>query len=301
LENVLITGGSGFIGRRLVNAIDGNIRILSRNQSVNLETVICNLGFEPIPDNALKNIHTVIHLAGVAHNKFSEEKNEDFFFKVNVKATLELANLAVKSGVKKFIFISSVKAGGRSNNAACGNEEDQFKPEGIYGKTKREAEIELLKISKKSELNVSIIRPSLVCGPGVKGNLKLLLKGIRSGWFPPLPVTQNKRSIVHVDDLVRAILLIASDDRSNGEIYIVTDDEAYSSTEIYSILCRLVGKPIPKWSVPKVFFDIASLCSSNIKYKVEKLLGDEYYSSKKLKKLGFKTQRKLDDMNETIF
>jgi len=130
---------------------------------------------------------------------------EDLYQKVNTNATVMLAKLAVSSGVKRFVFISSVKAGGISTQRVCASEKDHGgDPEGIYGKTKREAELKLLKIGEESGMHVSIIRPSLVYGPNVKGNLQLILSG--KGWFPPLPETNNKRSMIHVDDLVRAIL-----------------------------------------------------------------------------------------------
>jgi len=150
-------------------------------------------------------------------------------------------------------------------------------------------------------MHVSIIRPSLVYGPNVKGNLQLMLSGIKKGWFPPLPETGNKRSMIHVDDLVRAILLVADDDRANGEIFIATDGTPHSSRYIYNAMCSALDKSIPKWSVPKILFDMASLVNPRIKYKLNKLLGDECYSSAKLEALGFKAKKTLKDMNETSF
>ena len=212
-------------------------------------------------------------------------------------ATVRLAKLAVKSNVKRFVFISSVKAGeGGVSNIKCMNDS-----EGVYGKTKREAEIELLKIGKESGMHVSIIRPSLVYGPNVKGNLALMLSGIKKGWFPPLPETGNKRSMIHVDDLVRAILLVADDDGANGEIFTATDGNPHSSRDIYNAMCSVLDRPIPKWSIPKFLFDMVSLTNPRIKYKLNKLLGDECYSSAKLEALGFKAQKTLKDMNETDF
>ena len=150
-------------------------------------------------------------------------------------------------------------------------------------------------------MHISIIRPSLVYGPGVKGNLQLMLSGIKKGWFPPLPENGNKRSMIHVDDLVRAIFLVANDDRTNGEIFIATDGRPYSSREIYSTMCNIVGRSVPKWSMPKFLFNMVAIISLKIRYKVDKLLGDECYSSKRLKALGFKAQRTLKEMNETDF
>jgi len=297
----LITGATGFIGRKLANVVDGEIRVLSRKNQSNYETVVCDLQTEEIPDDALEGIDTVFHLAGFAHDMRDADKIADLYYKVNVGTIVQLANLAVKSGVKRFVFVSSVKAGGAPAPGTCTNEKDQKEIEDVYGKTKREAELKLLEIGRASGMHVSIIRPALVYGPNVKGNLQLMLSGIERGWFPPLPETGNRRSMIHVDDLVRAILLVANDSRANGEIFIATDGELYSSREIYETMCGLLNKQIPQWSVPKFLFDIAALMSANVRYKVNKLLGDECYTSEKLQLIGFKAQKSLSAMNETSF
>ena len=302
--NALVTGGTGFIGsRHIINLVsnDINVRLLSRRKVEGFETVICDFQSDSIPNDALLGIDLVFHIAGFSHDMRDENQIKDLYQKVNIDATVALAKLAVKSGVKKFIFVSSVKAGGVTILRQCTKETDQGKPDGVYGKTKREAELKLLAIGRESGMHVSIIRPSLVYGPDVKGNLKLMLSGIKKGWFPPLPEMGNRRSMIHVDDLVRAILLVAEDKRANGEIFIATDGVTYSSHEIYDSMCGVAGKSVPKWSVPKILFDLASLASPRIKYKINKLLGDECYSSTKLEALGFKAKKSLKDMNETSF
>ena len=299
-----ITGGSGFIGQRLIAALKcsgDELRVLSRAEHPSYKTIVCDLQSEVIPGHALNNVNTVFHLAGFAHDMRDADKIADLYYKVNTGATVQLANLAVKSGVKRFVFVSSVKAGGAPPLETCANEMDQKETEDVYGKTKREAELKLLEIGRVSGMHVSIIRPSLVYGPDAKGNLQLMLSGIEKGWFPPLPETGNRRSMIHVDDLVQAILLVAEEKRSNGEIFVATDGTPYSSREIYNAMCGVTGKLIPKWSVPKILFDIASLVSPRIKYKINKLLGDECYSSAKLEALGFKAKKSLKDMNETDF
>ena len=299
-----VTGGSGFIGQRLTVALKqlgGEIRALSREEQSDYDTIVCDLQSEVIPDQALNNVNTVFHLAGFAHDIRDASKISDLYYKVNVSATVQLANLAVKSGVKRFVFVSSVKAGGDPPIGTCANEKDQRNAEDVYGRTKREAELKLLEIGQVSGMHVSIIRPSLVYGPDVKGNLQLMLSGIGKGWFPPLPETGNRRSMIHVDDLVRAILLVAEDKRANGEIFIATDGTPHSSRYIYNAMCSALDKSIPKWSVPKILFDMASLVNPRIKYKLNKLLGDECYSSAKLEALGFKAKKTLKDMNETSF
>ena len=304
--NILLTGGTGFIGQRFLQyltILEHSVHILSRDHVKNYRTTYCDFLKDTMPEELFSSnsIDTVFHLAGFSHDMRDADKIAGLYYKVNVGATVQLANLAVKSGVKRFVFVSSVKAGGAPPLGTCANEKDQKETEDVYGKTKREAELKLLEIGKESGMHVSIVRPALVYGPDVKGNLQLMLSGIERGWFPPLPETGNRRSMIHVDDLVRAILLVAEEKRANGEIFIATDGVPHSSREIYNAMCGVIGKPVPKWSVPKIFFDIASLMSPRIKYKINKLLGDECYSSAKLEALGFKAKKSLQDMNETDF
>jgi len=301
----LITGATGFIGSQLLNLLNSlskDFRIISRHLVPGLDCVILDFNnLDNIPDVVFKNIDAIIHLAGIAHDLRGSPENYKIYHAINIHATIKLAESAVQNKIKKFIFVSSTKANSVVSSKKCMSEVDSGTSEGVYGKTKREAELALLKIGKESGMHVSIIRPSLVYGPDVKGNLQLMLSGIEKGWFPPLPETGNKRSMIHVDDLVRAILLVAEDKRANGEIFIATDGAPHSSREIYNAMCGVAGKSIPKWSVPKILFDIASLVSPHIKYKINKLLGDECYSSAKLEALGFKAKKSLKDMNETDF
>ena len=296
-----VTGPTGFIGRRLVHRLKekeegrwGQIKVLSRMSYPEFETVVCDLQSDAISHDALEDVETIFHLAGYSHDLSDTSKVEHLYRAVNVDATLKLAELAVASSVKRFVFVSSVKAGGST-------EDVDAKPEGVYGQTKREAELAILELGRQSGMHVSIVRPALVYGPGLKGNLALMRRWIEKGWFPPLPETGNRRSMIHVDDLVQALMLVAKDDRANGEIYIATDGESYSSRQIYETFCAVVDKAVPQWSVPRVIFDIVSLMSSRTRYKIDKLLGDEHYSSKKLQSLGFKAQRSLREMNETAF
>ena len=304
MTKYLVTGSTGFIGTRMLGflkTLDCDVRVLARSKVDNYETVICNLGKDEIPKFALESIDVVYHIAGLAHDMQDPENLEYLYNAVNVNATVELARLAVKKGVKRFIFVSSVKAGGLPLYKHCATESDQNEPLGIYGKSKRKAELELLKIGYESNMHVSIVRPSLVYGPGVKGNLQSMLSGVKNGWFPPLPETGNRHSMIHVDDLVRAIFLVSEDERARGEIYIASDGLSHSSRDIYSAMCYVAGKSVPRWTIPKFFFKMVALVSQENKHKVDKLFGDDYYCSEKLELLGFKAQKTLLDMNETSF
>ena len=296
---IFVTGATGFIGQQLLHALESNpasfaltqssdIKILSRRPHQDYNTVICDLEIESIPEDTLNGIETVFHLAGFAHDIRDATEVEHLYRAVNVDATEQLAEIAVASGVKRFVFVSSVKAGGNSVQGG---------PEGVYGKSKHEAELKVLEIGRQSGMHISIVRSSLVYGPGVKGNLALMQRGIEQGWFPPIPETENRRSMIHVDDLVQALLLVAEDKRANGEIFIATDGVPHSSREIYDAICHSVGKIVPQWSVPKIVFKGLSLLNPRISYKVDKLLGDDYYSSDKLEKLGFRAKKSLKDFD----
>ena len=115
MTKYLVTGSTGFIGSRLLgllNTIECDVRLLARSEVNNYETVVCNLGQDRIPKRTLESIDTVFHLAGFAHDVRDPGKVEDLYRAIDVEAAVDLAKLAVKNGVKKFIFISSVKAGG---------------------------------------------------------------------------------------------------------------------------------------------------------------------------------------------
>ena len=302
--NVLVTGATGFVGQHLIEylKLDGyNIKAISRKLIPSVDTVICDFLKDDIPDNALKGIDIVFHLAGYAHDLKSESGIEQTYQKINVNVTADLLSLSVKHNVKKFIFVSSVKAGGVSRQGKCATEKSLSEPDGVYGKTKREAELKVLEAGRKFDIHVSILRPALIYGPKVKGNLQLMMQGIKKGWFPPLPEIGNRRSMIHVDDIVRALLFLSNNKKSNGEVFIATDGRVYSSRNIYEIMCHVLDKNIPNWSVPRLLFNAIARLSSGFKYKIDKLLGDECYSSKKLQSLGFKAQKQLRQMNETDF
>ena len=169
-----------------------------------------------------------------------------------------------------------------------------------YGETKRLAELELLDLSKQTNMNILIVRPSLVYGPEIKGNLLSMKRAIKAGWFPPLPQIKNARSMVHVDDLVSAIILV-KEKGVNGEIYNVTDGKDYSTTEIYETLYKLNKKDLPKLRLPLILLNLFSFIPGRINKMVSKLVGDERYSSSKIEALGFRAKLRFGNLNETLF
>lgn len=281
--SILITGGSGFIGSCLLSELEKKntkITLLGRYNPLNHKNFFCDFLKDEIPDIAFNNIETVFHLAGCAHDTSAKKLNKKYI-KINTEAVFEMARISIKKNIKNFVFLSSVKAAN---------------PKDIYGLSKKQAEDYLLEISKNTDMNIIIIRSALVYGNKVKGNLELMIKGIEQGWFPPLPETNNKRSMIHVEDLVSALLFLSNKPKLKDKIFIATDGKNYSTAEIYDTLCMVVGKKIPKWRFPKFFFDFISFFHPILKFKVEKLFGNDFYSSEKLFKLGFRPQKELKDI-----
>ena len=302
--NILLTGSSGFVGSRLLTALDGleySINLLSRTDNKFFPTSICDFTTSNIPNNSLNSIDTIFHLAGYSHD-LNEDKNVKHLFQIiNIDATIKLAELAVQSNVDHFVFISSVKAAGISKNGECVSEEFEGAPDGLYAESKRIAEKKLLEISNNSNMRVSIIRPALVYGPNPKGNLELLWNAIKNDRFLPIPRVNNRRSMIHVDDLVKAIILISQNREINREIFHATDGELYSTRDIYETMCYLQDKNASKWSIPKSALQIAAWIYPPIRLQVKKIIQDECYTSKKLHTFGFKPDKTLRKMNETNF
>jgi len=300
----LVTGANGFIGSRLCGALvkqGHDVRRVFRS-TASLEQgqyssgdIACDFSQTNLQTSDFKLVSTVVHLAGIAHDvSGSLENHNRLYRKINIEATLELARQAILSGVKRFIFVSSVKAGGHPGGRQCASEADQFPPQGIYAETKREAETGLIELSQQCDMELVIVRPALVYGPAVRGNLQSMFELVKKGIFPPLPETGNRRSLVHIDDLVRAILFLDGHQQARNGTFIVSDGQPYSTREIYESICVAAGRKVPKWSIPVSFFNLAAKMHPRIKFKLDKLLGDECYSSEKLQSLGFIATKELN-------
>jgi len=257
---VLVTGGTGFIGRRLIAALlerAARVRVLVRDQRAAME---CAARFvEPaIGDltdiaslaRACSGIKIVFHSAGFAH---ADAGNTPEFkarhWAVNAQGTFDLLNAAREAGALRFVFLSSVKAVG-DPGPRCVDESWVAPPQEPYGQAKRAAEEQVLAIGRASGMHVVNLRPALVYGLGMKANLLRLVESIKRGWLPPLPETGNRRSLVHVDDVVQALLLAATHSAAAHQTYFVTDSRAYSGQELYRLIRQALGRPIPNWAVP---------------------------------------------------
>ncbi len=315
--SALVTGANGFIGRHLCSYLKERgvkVRALVRSlpiqtsgkDSVWDEIVACRLGDEPIAEEVVDGIDTIYHLAGVVHAFQPEKEMEQAYWSVNRDATEELLVKACSAEVKSFVYFSSVKAMADPGEQ-CVDESWEELPIDIYGRSKREAENIVLGAGLDNNIHVCNLRPSLVYGPGVKGNMLKMVKAVKSGRFPPLPDVGNRRSLVHVYDLIIAACLAAENPDANGKTYIVTDGRLYSTRQMYEWICMHTGKKIPAWNIPlSVLRGLAFIGDLMGKVRGErfiidsesssKLTGSACYISEKIEQeLGFKPQRNLQD------
>jgi len=241
----LVTGGSGFIGGRLWQPGD---LALVRSPGNLPDAVVGDLLDMPSLKRACEGIDTVFHCAGHAHAFSSSDP--DAHWRINFEGTHNLIQAAGQAGVQRFIFLSSVKAMAEPGNA-CVDEDWPGAPSTPYGKAKRAAEDAVLDAGTKYGMHVVNLRLAMVYGRGGRGNLERMARGIRAGWFPPLPETGNQRSLVHVDDVVSAMRWVAGRPKANGRTYIVADPQAYSGREIYDALRATLAVPsAPTFRVP---------------------------------------------------
>ena len=309
-SKILVTGASGFIGRWLCSRLQGSgltVHALLRQPAEGpwSEAFSVNLGVDPILAEILNKVDTVFHLAGKAHALAELPGETADYQQVNVTGTRILLEAAVAAGVKRFIFFSSVKALADPGEQ-CVDEGWQPAPAtDIYGRSKYEAEKLVLATGRESGMHVCCLRPALVYGPGVKGNLLRMMQAIDTGRFPPVPDTGNRRSMVHVDDLVQAAMLAAEKPAANGKTYIVTDGRQYSTREMYVMMAETLGRRVPAWSVPAwvlrggghigdLIGRIRGRRFSVDSEAVARLLGSACYSSQKIEQeLGYIPARDL--------
>jgi UDP-glucose 4-epimerase len=256
---VLVTGGTGFIGRRLVAALQARgarARVLVRPDRVipmewsSLETIVGDLADTASLARACAGIDTVIHAAGFAHADAGDIVDfADRHWAINTHGTFQLLDAAVAAGVRRFGFVSSIKAVG-DPGPHCVDESWEAPPATSYGLAKRAAEERVLAVGRESGLHAVNLRPALVYGSGMKGNLARLITAVQRGVFPPLPETGNRRSLVHVDDVAQAVLLVVAHPAAAGQSYFVTDGQPYSGRELYAMTCQALGRSVPRWSAP---------------------------------------------------
>jgi len=265
---VLVTGGTGFIGNSLITSLlSPNYHVIAavRNKTNmlprNTEKIIVEaLSSETDWTAALKTVDVVIHCAGRAHVMNNSKRNPlDEFRKVNTEGTLNLARQATDEGVKRFIFISSIKVNGEMTLVDHPFQpDDKYIPTDPYGLSKYEAEQGLLALAKETGMEVVIIRPPLVYGPGVKANFLSMMRWINKGVPLPFGAIYNKRSLVALDNLVNFIIRCIDHPKAANEIFLISDDEDVSTTQLLSKVAKAYGKKACLIPVPVSWMTLAA-------------------------------------------
>ena len=194
-------------------------------------------------NDLLQGMDVIVHLASKVHEDSGESaKTYAEYWAVNVKGTENIARAAVKSGIKRFIFVSTVKVNGDYTDGRSFTENDHPRPRGSYAKSKWEAENVLRQIQREYGLEVVIIRPPLVYGPRVAGNFLKLLRLVKTGIPLPLGGNVNVRSMISVGNLTDLISLCISHERASDELFLASDRSAMTVPEIIKTLSTYMGK-----------------------------------------------------------
>jgi UDP-glucose 4-epimerase len=260
MTRILVTGASGFVGRALVTELTGlgySVRAAMRQPADvfprNVEVVAVSDLTRPVEWRALlKGIETVVHLAGIAHA--GPEIAEDLYDRVNRLATAELAKAAQASGIRHLVFISSIRAQSGPSSADILRETDAPQPTDAYGRSKLAAEDAV----RAAGVPFTILRPVLIYGPGVKGNLDRLIRLAKKPWPLPLGLCRNRRSLLARQNLVSAIHFVLQHPSAKGETYIVADPMPLTLAEIVVALRAGQGRRSGLLPVPPALIALAA-------------------------------------------
>ncbi len=267
-STALITGANGFVGQPLCAAllaqgwrVKGALR--SPHQlGAGLEPVIVGeIDGETDWTNALSGVDVVLHLAARVH-VMKDDSIDPLaeFLKVNLHGTTNLARQAAKTGVKRLVYISSIKVNGESTGLNQSfSESDSADPQDPYGVSKWQAEQALQQISQETGLEIVIVRLPLVYGPGVKGNFISLLSAIDKGVPLPLAGANNARSLIYVGNLVDALSVCAKHPAAAGQTFLVSDGEDVSTAMLVEKIARVLGRSNRAFYFPPVLMRAAGM------------------------------------------
>ena len=260
MTSVLVTGATGFVGRHLCESlvaagccVTGTSRNPAKDPAGNgykLKTV-ADLGSEIDWGPVVQGVDCVVHLAARVHVMHDTEADPlSAFRRVNVEGTERLARQAADSGVKRFVYLSSIKVLGEATFEAPFTASDLPRPVDSYGLSKLEAELAIEKVASESGLEVVIIRPPLVYGPGVGGNFLRLLQIVDKGYPLPLGRVLNKRSLVTVRNLCDLTRECIDNPAAVGKTFLVSDNSDVSTAELLRLMSRAMSRPSRLVPVP---------------------------------------------------
>lgn len=259
---VLITGANGFVGAATVSralneanlAVSASVRGAAPTALRGL-TVFAGQDLSEDADwrTALAHQDAIVHLAARVHiDEPAGARDLAEFRRVNVSGTLNLARQAAAAGARRFIFVSSIAVNGNETFGKPFTADSPVAPHSAYGVSKFEAEMGLRRVADETGLEVVIIRPPLAIGPGAPGNVARLFRVLDTGMPLPLGAVHNKRSFVAVDNLADLIVCCLEHEKAPGQVYMVSDGEDLSTTELLRRAAAALGRPARLIPVPTV-------------------------------------------------
>ena len=286
--SLLLTGATGFVGQHLVSAlIQRNLpyQIAVRTQAGNSAHPGCisvgDINAHTAWSQALEGVTYVVHLAARVH--ITQETSSDAyaaFRAVNTAGTLNLARQAAAAGVRRFVFLSSVKVNGEGSPHAY-LETDTPAPEDAYAVSKWEAEQGLWEISAETGMQMVILRIPLVYGSGVGANFLQLLQTVNKGWPLPLRGIENQRSLLYSGNLVDAIRLVLEHPDAANKLYLLSDGQDVSTSQLVELIAKALNKPPRLFAVPQgLIRAVAGVLGKSS--AVDRLFGSLYLDSAKI-------------------
>lgn len=293
---ILVTGANGFVGFALCEeALRRGLKVRGATRSAyplpaGVEQVPTGLIDEKTDwESALQEVDVIIHLAARVHVMQEDAINPlAEFRRVNVAGTEHLARSAAACGVKRLVYVSSIKVNGEETLAGhCFTELDSPAPQDPYAKSKWEAEQILHRVAKETGLEIVIVRPPLVYGAGVKGNFIQMLKVLAKGIPLPLASVQNRRSVVYLGNFVDALLLCASHPAAAGQTYLVRDGSDLSTPDLLRQLGMAMGRPARLLPCPAWLLSIVARMAGKSEQMVRLLGSLQVDDSKIHRELGW--------------
>jgi len=260
-KSILVTGGTGLVGNALICGLSSkqgiHVKALVRTHAKALPSKVDQVLFQGLDgdvdySHSLENTTVIIHAAARVHVMDDQVKDSlAEFRKVNVEGTLNLAKQAAQAGVKRFVYISSVKVNGESTSAEQPfTPDDRVATDDPYGLSKWEAEQGLFKLAKETNMEVVVVRPPLIYGEGVKANFAKMMQVVAKGILLPLGEIHNQRSFMALDNLVDFIITCITHPKAANEVFLISDGEDVSTTELLQKVAKAMGKKARLIPVP---------------------------------------------------